>query len=87
MRYITGTIKELVGKLTLNDHVLTHLEIMTLSRLLDGKAFTKVGTVRTASEVGRPTVIWKVDTEVALWLEPYSPVQVDVADDTKVAVA
>lgn len=78
-RYITGTLNELVGKLTLNDKVLNHLEIMMLSRLLNGKAFTNIGTIKANDGGGRPTVIWKVDTEVAFWFE--NAVEAVVVDD------
>lgn len=69
-RYITGTIAQLAGKLTVNENPVTELDLRVLTRLFSGTQFIAVGTVRKAGlATGRPAIIWQVDTETASWFE------------------
>lgn len=83
-RFITGTLKELTGAITLNGKSMTYPELVLFSKVLNGKAFKQVGSIKTVSEVGRPTIIWEVDTEVAIWFEP---VEAEVEAEVEVAKA
>ena len=69
-RYITGTVAQLAGKITVNNNPVTELDLRVLTRLFSGSQFIAVGTVRkTGIANGRPSVIWQVDTETATWFE------------------
>ena len=63
MRYVVGSLKELEGKVTLNNRPLTYQNLVILSTLLEGDVFQKVGTIKREGVVGRPTVIWSIDLE------------------------
>lgn len=69
-RYITGTIAQLAGKITVNNNPVTELDLRVLTRLFSGSQFVAVGSVRKSGlATGRPSVIWQVDTESATWFE------------------
>lgn len=68
-RFITGTVQQLAGKLTVNGKVLDATEINMMARLMEGLTFKKVGIVKKEGERGRPANIWQVDTETAAWFE------------------
>jgi hypothetical protein len=68
-RYVTGTIAQLVGKLTLNGVALGQLELSTMTRIFAGSTFKQVGQIKREGERGRPAIIWQIDTETAAWFE------------------
>jgi hypothetical protein len=68
-RYVTGTIAQLAGKLTIEGHTLDAQELSVMTRLFDGKMFKRVGVVKKEGARGRPAYIWQVDTEVAAFFE------------------
>lgn len=68
-RFLTGTIAQLSGKLTLNGVALGQPELSVMTRLFNGNIFKQVGVVKKEGERGRPAIIWQVDTETAAWFE------------------
>lgn len=68
-RYVTGTIAQLAGKLSLNGKTLDQPALSTMTRFLDGAQFKQVGIIKKEGERGRPAIIWQVDTESAAWFE------------------
>lgn len=68
-RFITGTIAQLSGKLTLNGTTLGQPELSVMTRIFGGSVFKQVGIVKKEGERGRPAIIWQVDTESAAWFE------------------
>ena len=68
-RYITGTIAQLAGKMTLNGTPLGQPELSVMTRLFDGTLFQRVGVIKRDGERGRPATVWQVDTESAAWFE------------------
>ena len=68
-RYLTGTIAQLAGKLTLNGVTLGQPELSVLTRVTGGALFRQVGIIRNEGARGRPSIVWQVDTESALFLE------------------
>lgn len=68
-RFITGTVAQLSGKLTLNGQPLGQPELSVFTRLCAGKQFKQVGIIKHEGARGRPSIIWQVDTETAAWFE------------------
>ena len=68
-RFITGTIAQLSGKLSLNGTTLGQPELSVMTRIFGGTVFKQVGIVKREGERGRPAIIWQVDTESAAWFE------------------
>lgn len=68
-RYVTGTIAQLSGNLTLNGVTLGQPELSVMTRIFGGSAFKQVGVIKKEGERGRPAIIWQVDTESAAWFE------------------
>lgn len=68
-RFITGTVAQLAGKLTMNGQVLGQPELSVMTRLCAGKQFKQVGIIKHEGQRGRPSIIWQVDTETAAWFE------------------
>lgn len=68
-RYLIGTIAQLSGKVTLNNHALDAPELSVMTRLFDGTLFKRVGVVKKEGSRGRPAFIWQVDTESAAFFE------------------
>lgn len=68
-RYVTGTIAQLSGKLTLNGSTLGQPELSVMTRIFNGGAFKQVGVIKKDGERGRPAIVWQVDTESAAWFE------------------
>ena len=64
-RYISGTIAQLAGKVSMGGKVLTMKQLHTLSQLMEGTAFRKVGQIRRSDRKGRPAIIWQVDTRTS----------------------
>lgn len=62
-RYLTGTIAQLAGKLSLNGVTLGQPELSVMTRIFNGAAFKQVGQVKKAGERGRPALVWQLDTE------------------------
>ena len=79
-RYLTGTIAQLSGKLTLNGKPLDQPALSTLTRFLDGSVFKQVGVIKKEGERGRPAIIWQVDTESAVWVEGADTANLTVSD-------
>ncbi len=80
-RFVTGTIAQLSGKLTLNGKVLDQPALSTMTRFLEGAQFKQVGIIKKEGERGRPAIIWQVDTGSAAWFEASSTVDLIVSDD------
>lgn len=80
-RFITGTIAQLSGKLTLNGVALGQPELSTMTRIFNGSLFKQVGIVKREGERGRPAIIWQVDTETAAWFECDDTTDLTVSDD------
>lgn len=70
-RYITGTLAQLSKSITVNNNRVTELELRVLSKVFTGSQFKAVGSVRKVGslQMGRPSIIWQVDTESATWFE------------------
>ncbi len=68
-RFVTGTIAQLSGKLSLNGKALDQPALSTMTRYLDGAQFKQVGIIKKEGERGRPAIVWQVDTESAAWFE------------------
>lgn len=68
-RYLSGTIAQLAGKVSMGGKVLTKQQLHILSQLMDGTAFRKVGQIRRADRSGRPAIIWQVDTRTSAFIE------------------
>ena len=79
-RYLTGTIAQLSGKLTLNGVALGQPELALMTRIFGGTVFKQVGIVKKEGERGRPASIWQVDTEVAAWFECSDITNLKVSD-------
>lgn len=61
-RFVTGTLKQLVGKISVNGITPNYVELALFTRMLP-EMFRKVGTIRKAGvATGKPAVIWQVDT-------------------------
>lgn len=61
-RFITGTIAQLSGKLTLNGVALGQPELSVMTRIFNGSIFKQVGIIKKEGERGRPAIVWQVDT-------------------------
>lgn len=85
-RFITGTIAQLSGKLTLNGVALGQPELSVMTRIFNGSIFKQVGIVKREGERGRPAIIWQVDTESAAWFECADTSGLVVSDDEAPAV-
>lgn len=81
-RYVTGTIAQLAGKLTLNGKVLDQPALSTMTRFLEGAQFKQVGVIKKDGERGRPAIIWQVDTGAAAWFETSANLADLVVSDT-----
>lgn len=79
-RFITGTIAQLSGKLTLNGVALGQPELSVMTRIFGGSVFKQVGIVKKEGERGRPAIIWQVDTESAAWFECGDTTDLAVSD-------
>lgn len=88
-RYVTGTIAQLAGKITMNNMVLNQPELSLMTRIFGGSTFKQVGIIKKEGERGRPAIIWQVDTESAAWFEckDETGLQVSDADAPQVAKA
>lgn len=64
-RYVTGTIAQLSGKISLNGYFLGQPELSVLSRIMEGTMFHRVGIVKRDGYRGRPAIVWQVDTETS----------------------
>lgn len=80
-RFITGTIAQLSGKLTLNGVALGQPELSVMTRIFNGSVFKQVGIVKREGERGRPAAVWQVDTETAAWFECADTTDLTVSDD------
>ena len=80
-RFITGTIAQLSGKLSLNGVALGQPELSVMTRIFNGSIFKRVGIVKREGERGRPAIIWQVDTESAAWFECADTSGLAVSDD------
>ncbi len=80
-RFLTGTIAQLSGKLTLNGVALGQPELSTMTRIFNGSLFKQVGIVKREDERGRPAIIWQVDTETAAWFECADTTGLAVSDE------
>lgn len=80
-RFITGTIAQLSGKLSLNGTTLGQPELSVMTRVFSGTIFKQVGIVKREGERGRPATIWQVDTETAAWFECADTSGLVVSDD------
>ena len=74
-RFVTGTIAQLSGKLSLNGKALDQPALSTLTRYLnepangnDEPVFKQVGIIKKEGERGRPAIVWAVDTDQPVWL-------------------
>lgn len=79
-RFLTGTIAQLSGKLTLNGVALGQPELSVMTRIFGGSVFKQVGIVKKEGERGRPAIIWQVDTESAAWFECEDTTDLAVSD-------
>ena len=86
-RFLTGTIAQLSGKITLNGKVLDQPALSTMTRFLEGSLFKQVGVIKKEGERGRPAIIWQVDTESAMFFETASTVDLVASDDDAPAYA
>lgn len=68
-RFVTGTVAQLVGKLSINGNILGQPELSVLTRVLNGTVFKQVGSIKKEGERGRPAAIWTVDLETATFLD------------------
>lgn len=66
-RFVTGTVAQLVGKLSINGNILGQPELSVLTRVLNGTVFKQVGSIK-KGERGRPAAIWQADLETATFL-------------------
>lgn len=80
-RFVTGTIAQLSGKLSLNGTVLGQPELSVMTRIFGGTVFKQVGIVKREGERGRPAIIWQVDTESAAWFECGDTTGLSVSED------
>ena len=85
-RFITGTIAQLSGKLTLNGVALGQPELSTMTRIFGGSIFKQVGIIKKEGERGRPAIVWQVDTGAAAWFECDDTTDLTVSDDEAPAV-
>ncbi len=60
-RFVTGTLTQLAGKISINGFTPAYNELTTLSRMFP-TMFRQVGVIKKASGAGTPAVIWQVDT-------------------------
>lgn len=79
-RYVTGTLAQLSGKLTLNGVKLDTIELATMTRVFKGSIFKQVGSVKKDGR-GRPAIVWCVDTESAAWFECADETDLKLSDD------
>ena len=68
-RYLTGTIAQLSGKVSMNGIVLNQPQLSVLSTVLEGSTFRRVGIVRRDGKRGRPAIVWQIDTELVSFME------------------
>lgn len=80
-RFLTGTIAQLSGKLTLSGVALGQPELSVMTRIFGGSIFKQVGIIKKEGERGRPAIVWQVDTEAAAWFECEDPTDLAVSDD------
>lgn len=67
---MSGTLKELTGKVELNGHVLTTPQLSSLFKLANGTFCREVGKVeKKEGQRGRAASIWEVDDSVAVKIE------------------
>lgn len=67
-RYISGTIAQLVGKISFGGTILGQPELSVMTRVFEGTIFKQIGTIRKESR-GRPSAIWLVDSGLAAFVE------------------
>jgi hypothetical protein len=80
-RYITGTIAQLSGKITMNGVALGQPELSVLTRIFNGGAVKRVGVIKKEGERGRPATIWQIDTGAAAFFECDNPNGLTASDD------
>lgn len=80
-RYVTGTVAQLVGKLSINGVALGQPELSVMTRIFAGTVFKQVGIVRKEGERGRPAAVWQIDTETAAWFECADATGLATSDD------
>ena len=68
-QYVTGTIAQLAGKLSLNGVALNQPELSLLSRIFQPNMFKQVGIIRKEGERGRPAIVWQVNMDQAMFIE------------------
>lgn len=68
-RFITGTIAQLAGKVSMNGIVLNQPQLSVLSTVLEGTTFRRVGIIRRDNKRGRPSIVWQIDTETSSFVE------------------
>jgi hypothetical protein len=62
-RFVTGTLSQLSGNITINGHVPNYNELSVLSNMFEGSMFRRVGSIRKTGARGRGAIIWQVDTK------------------------
>lgn len=80
-RYVTGTIAQLSGKITMNGVALGQPELSVLTRIFNGTAVKRVGVVKKEGERGRPATVWQIDTGSAAFFECADTNGLNVSDD------
>ena len=62
-RFVTGTLVQLSGKISINGFTPDYSQLSSLSRMFEGSMFRKVGSIRKTGARGKPAIIWQIDTK------------------------